>query len=125
MNSKGFTLLEVLVALTVVALALVTLMQTFGQGIAFQSGLSNRVWATWVAQNRWVEMAYFPQESLELKKKMVLMGFNWEVELDLHGTPIPGMQRAEIKVRQEGKDNIDAQLTAVIGQLETNLNQEP
>ncbi len=50
--AAGFTLLEVLAALAVMAIALAALWQTLGQSIAVTSALPDRVTATWVAHNR-------------------------------------------------------------------------
>lgn len=48
----GFTLVEVLVALAVVAIALAALWKGLGQGIALSRDLPERLMARWVAQNR-------------------------------------------------------------------------
>jgi general secretion pathway protein I len=48
----GFTLLEVLVALAVMVIAMTALWKGLAQGINVSQGLSDRVIARWVAQNR-------------------------------------------------------------------------
>lgn len=48
----GFTLLEILVALAVMVIAMTALWKGLAQGIAVSQGLSERVVARWVAQNR-------------------------------------------------------------------------
>jgi general secretion pathway protein I len=51
-SPKGFTLLEVLVALAVVAISMGALWKGLSQGIVVSQGLPDRVVARWVAQNR-------------------------------------------------------------------------
>lgn len=51
-RQAGFTLLEILVALTVMVIAMTALWKGLSQGIAVGQGLSDRVLARWVAQNR-------------------------------------------------------------------------
>ncbi|MFA9462052.1 type II secretion system minor pseudopilin GspI [Thiohalorhabdus methylotrophus] len=51
-DNGGFTLVEVLAALAVVAFALAALWKGLGQGIAVSQGLPDRQMARWVAQNR-------------------------------------------------------------------------
>lgn len=51
---EGFTLLEVLVALAVVAIAMGALWSGLSQSLAVNQGLPDRVQARWVAQNRLV-----------------------------------------------------------------------
>jgi len=51
-RQHGFTLLEVLVALAVMVIAMTALWKGLAQGINVSQGLSDRVIARWVAQNR-------------------------------------------------------------------------
>ncbi|SCY16407.1 type II secretion system minor pseudopilin GspI [Thiohalorhabdus denitrificans] len=51
-RDAGFTLVEVLVALAVVAFALAALWKGLSQGIAISQGLPDRLMARWVAENR-------------------------------------------------------------------------
>jgi len=53
-GQAGFTLLEVLAALAIVAFGLAALWKGLGQGIAVTQSLPDRVMARWVAQNRLV-----------------------------------------------------------------------
>lgn len=51
-SPDGFTLVEVLVALAVVALAVAALMRGLGQGVQVAGVLPERLQARWVAENR-------------------------------------------------------------------------
>lgn len=54
LNKKGFTLVEVLVALAVLTIALAAVMRALSQAIDTSSNLRDRAIAMWVAQNRLV-----------------------------------------------------------------------
>lgn len=49
---EGFTLIEILVALAVMVIAMAALWKGLAQGISVSQGLSDRIVARWVAQNR-------------------------------------------------------------------------
>ena len=51
-RQTGFTLLEVLVALAVMVIAMTALWKGLAQGITVSQGMTDRVTARWVAQNR-------------------------------------------------------------------------
>ncbi|MCK4586681.1 MAG: type II secretion system minor pseudopilin GspI [Gammaproteobacteria bacterium] len=55
-RSKGFTLLEVMVALAVIALALAAATSAVSGNIRNASGLQQRTYAHWVAMNKLTEM---------------------------------------------------------------------
>lgn len=57
----GFTLLEILVALAVMVIAMAALWKGLAQGITVSQGLSDRIVARWVAQNR-IEMRQVMRE---------------------------------------------------------------
>lgn len=52
MNSRGFTLLEVMVAMTIFAIASMALMQATATQTATLSTLESRTFARWVAENQ-------------------------------------------------------------------------
>jgi general secretion pathway protein I len=55
-NQRGFTLLEIVVALTIAAIALPALLQTFSQGTKTQSLIENRTTALYLLRLRMSEM---------------------------------------------------------------------
>lgn len=54
-RSRGFTLVEVLVALAIVAIALMAALRAAGQGTNAAGELRSRMLAGWVAENRLAE----------------------------------------------------------------------
>ncbi|MBE0364293.1 general secretion pathway protein I [Pseudoalteromonas ulvae UL12] len=55
-RSRGFTLLEVLVALSICAMAGIAAMQVSGEHINHLSTLEEQAYASWVAENQLVEI---------------------------------------------------------------------
>jgi len=55
LNNKGFTLLEVMVALSICAMAGIAAMQATGDHINHLSSLEEQTYASWVAENVLVE----------------------------------------------------------------------
>ena len=56
-HNLGFTLLEVMVALSICALAWISAMQVAGQHINHLSIVEQQAYASWVAENRLVELS--------------------------------------------------------------------
>ena len=56
MRSRGFTLLEVMVALIIVAFSLTALTASMNQMIDAANTLRERTFASWIAQNKITEM---------------------------------------------------------------------
>jgi general secretion pathway protein I len=54
-NDAGFTLIEVLVALAIVAIALLAALRVAGQGANNAGALRSRLFAGWIAENRLAE----------------------------------------------------------------------
>jgi len=55
-RNHGFTLIEVMVALAIVAFSLTTVAASMGQMIDTASAMRERTYASWIAQNKIAEM---------------------------------------------------------------------
>lgn len=87
-NACGFTLLEVLVALAILALALGAGIRAAGSNIDNASYLRDRTFAHWVAMNRLAEMQIFKKYPApgSTERGTTLMGgfeWHWKVETKL------------------------------------------
>jgi general secretion pathway protein I len=115
-KQRGFTLIEVLVALLIVAVALAALSQTLAVLTQQQGGLEQRLYAGWIAQNRLVELTMSLDGEIETQTEVEMAGTTWQTELSLEPTPIPGMMRATLEVKLAGEDDILARMVTVVGQ---------
>lgn len=99
--NRGFTLIEVLVALAVLAIALSAVMRTLSQSIDMSASLRDHNVALWVAQNRLAEHQirndWPAQDTSEGTSEMA--GREWRWREQVSGTPEPALRRVEIEVR--------------------------
>jgi len=115
----GFTLLEVLVALAVLALALAAIIQAGGGYAANQVYLRDRVMADWVARNLLMEY--------QIKKEWPrvgdstgdeeMAGRRWEWRTDVSETDDEDLRRIDIQVRPEDSDEDASPLVVLSGFL--------
>jgi general secretion pathway protein I len=100
LRQRGFTLLEVLVALVIVATALFAALRAVGSLSSNGAGLRTNMMATWSAENRLVQVRLarvFPsigRESFECPQGDLVLTCVQEVL----ATPNPRMRRVEVSV---------------------------
>jgi general secretion pathway protein I len=98
---KGFTLLEVLVAMAVLAVALGALLRATGAGSATQAELRARTVAGWVAENAINDLRLgnaWPAPGSQLEGSETQLGVNWDWTIRVQATPDPDLHRLEISV---------------------------
>jgi general secretion pathway protein I len=113
---RGFTLLEVLVALAIVAIALTAAVRAAGVSLDSSAQVKERMFATWIAQNRLAELTArhtFPElGSRTGPAAQAGRNFTWE---EIVGpTPNDSFRRVEIRVRAEGQEHIAATLVGYL-----------
>jgi general secretion pathway protein I len=100
-NSRGFTLVEVLAALAVIAIALTAVMTSYSQGIGTTIALRDRTIAMWVAKNRLVthqmSTAWPTTDTTEGTEEMA--GKQWRWREQVSATPDADIRRIEIEIR--------------------------
>jgi len=97
---SGFTLLEVLIALVVVALALLALTRTAGGQVSSFDALRERTLAGWVAANVLSETRIttpFPPVG-KRDGRMRMADREWRWTLEVKGTDDPDMRRLDVLV---------------------------
>ena len=118
---RGFTLLEVLVALSVMVFALSALWKILGQSTAVVDALPDRILAMWCAQNRIV----LRQASLQWPEPQVSKGSEewagkiWYWEEEIGTTSEPRLRRITVKVGISPEALTLATLEGFIRQPET------
>jgi general secretion pathway protein I len=94
-EEQGFSLIEALVALAVLAIATVGLMRTVESHIDSTRGLERRTAAMWVAENRLAELeAKAPTNADQVE----MLGEQWRIAVTRRGTDDPEIQRVRIEV---------------------------
>lgn len=103
---RGFTLLEVLIALVVLALALAAAVGTASSMVREASYLEERTVADWVARNKLVELqsAHTWPDVGQSSGSAQMMGREWDWTLNVSGTPVPDIRRADVEVRLKGHE---------------------
>lgn len=100
---RGFTLLEVLVALAIASFTFTALWKVLGQGIYIAGELPDRVLAGWVAHNRIVQRqvtGHWPDTGIsEGQEEMAGVTWYWEEEVET--TSEPRLRRITIKVGED------------------------
>ena len=115
-RQRGFTLLEAVVALAILAIGLAATMRALGVATLASAEIRSRQMAEWVAQNRLAElrvMHLFPSEGKN--EGDAVQGdqqFHWVEEIK--STPNPLFRRVEVKVFASKQDSALAQSTSFL-----------
>ena len=105
-HSVGFTLVEVLVALVIVALGSAAVLSALTTGADSTARLRERSFAEWVASNRLVEARTSreaPKPGLR-EGEVEFAGSTWQWREDIGRTPIKGMLQIKVSARPKAAD---------------------
>lgn len=118
MRSRGFTLLEVLVALTIVALSLTAVAASMNQMIDAATTMRDRTYASWIAQNKITE--------LRLSNVIPEVGTNtgevefgnadWEWRVVVSESGIEDFMRIDVSVSLLGEEYVIRTVTGFVGE---------
>ena len=116
--SGGFTLLEILVALAVLAIALTATARGLGMAIDTTAALRDRTLARWVAEDKLTQLELAREwPALDTKEGDADMGgraFRWRQQIST--TPVARMRRVEVSIFAPGADTPLARLTGFLEQ---------
>ena len=105
MRSRGFTLIEVLVALAIVTVGMAAVMGAVTSAADAAFYLRDKSFAQWIAINRIAEVRL--QTQLPAKGKtdgdVDFAGDKWHWQQEVLPTEVKGMWRIDVSVRPEGK----------------------
>ncbi|MBJ8433294.1 type II secretion system minor pseudopilin GspI [Acinetobacter pittii] len=106
MKSKGFTLLEVMVALAIFAVAAVALTKVAMQYTQSTSNAILRTKAQFVAMNE-VALMEINQEWLEgtQSKQITSQGETWQIDKSAQSTISPNVQKVDLQISLYDSDN--------------------
>jgi general secretion pathway protein I len=112
---RGFTLIEVLVALAIIAVALSAGMRALAQSADGASSLKARTLAMWVAENRLARMQIGELSSAEGSGDETQAGLRFAWRQTITATPNPAFRRIEVVVTEPGRP--DYALARLVGYL--------
>jgi general secretion pathway protein I len=104
-HARGFTLLEVLIALAIVAMSVGALLGTVTSSASNVVYLKDKTLAEWVALNRLTELRIdknMPDKGRH-KGNTVMGGMRWEWEEEIVDLPVEGMLRIEVRAHATGE----------------------
>ena len=116
--NKGFTLLEVMVALAIVALSLIAVTSSIAQMIDSSSMMRDRTYATWIAQNIITEyrLSAATPDIGDTDGEILFVNRNWNWRAVVENTGINNLYRINVQVSlADNEDNIRT-VTGFIGQ---------
>lgn len=101
MRSRGFTLIEVLVALAIVTIGMAAVMETLTSSANTAIYLQEKTFAEWVALNRMetVRLTGAPPTTGTSNDTIEYAGRNWEWQEKVSNTQVQGMVKIEVNVR--------------------------
>lgn len=106
-SSDGFTLVEVLVALAIIAIALMAALRAAGQGTSNVGELRQRLLASWVAENRLAEHRaredWLPLGIQRGTERQGGRDFDWRE--DVIATPNPAFRRVDLRVFERNEES--------------------
>ncbi len=120
--SRGFTLLEVLVAVAVIAVAFTGILGVVGQAADSAGSLRDRTYAMWLAQNRLVQHQLekdWPSISTKTGTSD-FAGDEWQWEEQIQSSQHQDIRRIEILVRKKDADHVLATLIGILRKPQSN-----
>jgi len=104
---RGFSLLEVVIALAVVSIALLALSRTGGSAPARYTDLQQRTLALWVADNALAELRLsegFPEPGARFGRE-TMAGVSWRWQAEISVTQVPSIRRVDVTVYLDNDPN--------------------
>ena len=107
-RQNGFTLIEVIVALGIIATAMAAVMMTVTANVQNATGLKERTLAHWVAMNKMAELHIANDKEWPSIKKTtgtsLMAEHEWYWEQEVEKTPVEKIRKVYIRVRSNEDD---------------------
>jgi general secretion pathway protein I len=118
-GQRGFTLIEVVVAMAIVALGLMAVFRVVNDTVNNASYLRDRTFAAWIADNRLTELRLGGEVPSvdETEGEVDYAGQAWRWTATVAQTPVENIRRIDVRVRRESdaEDSSLAQVTGFVG----------
>lgn len=112
----GFSLIEALVAMAILAIVAVALLRTNGTHITRIDGLETRAFARFVAENRIAEITLDPSDMAALPREVGMLGRRWSVSAVSAATGDPDLLEVVVSVGETGLASPVSRLSAFVDQ---------
>jgi general secretion pathway protein I len=117
-TEDGFTLIEVMVAMAIAALALTGVAAAISQMIESASSMRERTYASWIAQNKIAELrlANVEPEVSENSGELQYAGRDWTWRATIAETGVEHLFRVDVAVSLDDSEEVVRQVTGFIGE---------
>lgn len=126
-EQRGFTLLEVMVALAIFVAAALALDSAMGANTRGTIRLEEKTLASWVAANKLVELQVYQQwpGTGRQDDRAAMAGRDWLVETEVSPGPVPDTRRVDIRVGEVPGEGGERQFSATLTALLTRPSPPP
>jgi len=123
-RQDGFTLIEILVAMTIIAVGVSALVASAGASAFRADYLREREFGRWVASNALTELQTVPAwpDTGTTNKEVEMGQFIWYVRTQTQAVADPDLRRVDVQVRRDkNADNYIYTVTGFVGNPATRL----
>ncbi|HWN06540.1 MAG TPA: type II secretion system minor pseudopilin GspI [Steroidobacteraceae bacterium] len=115
-DSRGFTLIEVVVALAILGIGMLAVFKTIGDTVNNVEVLRDRSFAEWIADNRITEIRLTGEMPSveETAGEVEFAGRQWHWVTTISQTQVRGLRRIDVSVRRD-EDPEDSSLVTLSG----------
>ena len=114
----GFTLIEVMVALAIVALSLSAVVASVSQMVQAASAIQERTYASWIAQNKISEirLSNVTPEVSETDDQVTFASVEWALRTKISETGVENLYRVDVAVSYASNEQVIRTVTGFIGE---------
>lgn len=117
-RTDAFTLVEVMVALAIIALSLTAVAAKMGRMIDTSNAMRERTYASWIAQNKIAELrlANVVPEVTATSGEVDYANSVWDWRAVVSESGIENLYRVDVSISYAGNDNVIRTVTGFIGE---------
>jgi general secretion pathway protein I len=115
---RGVTLIEVMIALVIISISLASMAVTMGGMLDNATALRERTYASWIAQNKIVEMRIenvLPETGTS-SGDIEYAGSDWEWRTEVSKTAVENLFRVDVRISRPGSDDPIRSVTGFLGE---------